>query len=212
MRVDSMANELVRSVREVIQDERAKRRTSGTNRKSRNGDGLPLFVWLRAARVYANGGSPVMHLLRDYEEEERRQALQLCGSNPNQLKDYEGAKRKIAWLMSRTKAAACVVRRLNRSNPMTATQLQWLHWAITSRYSGSVDGRTSRDWTGESAFRDLYERHSSRRLEVALLEKAKDFHPYSPEAPAVLTSKRLTDSLLMAHLYAAAKPSVVERI
>jgi hypothetical protein len=187
MRADSMANEVVRSVQAAVKDAAATH-VPGI-RRQRNGDGIPLFAWLRAAKRYAKE-SPVLHITQQSEPPPR-----------------------VGALLSRVQAAAEVVRRINRASPMTATQLRMLHEAVISRYSGNDSRRDPLEWVAQSPFSEIYAGGSYHlRLEVTLIRERAKVNPYAASAAAILASPRLTDALLMAHLYAANKPDLLNRI
>lgn len=186
IRADSLANEVFRSVQAAVKEAAAAH--VPVKRRPRNGGGLPLFAWLRGGKKYAQG-SPILHITQQTEPPPR-----------------------IGALMSKVEAAAQVVRRINRTRPMTATQLQLLHDAITARYGGSDSKRDPNEWVSRSQFAAIYaDDWRSRRIEFRLIDGGK-INPYAPSGPAVLTSPRLTDALLMAHLYAAMKPGLITYI
>jgi hypothetical protein len=192
MRADSMANEVVLSVCQLADDIKAAH--VPVKRRPRNGDGLPLFAWLRAAKKKTSG-SPVFYMTQPTEPPP-----------------------KVGQLLSRVKAAAEVVRRINRSRPMTATQLWMLHESLISRYGGSSSRCDVDEWERASPFSKLYElparlyARSPRRLEVVLLIDRAGVRPHMAHAPAVLTNPRMTDALLMAHLYSSIKSDLSTRI
>jgi hypothetical protein len=192
MRSDSMANEVVRAVCQIANEVKAAH--VPVKRKPRHGYVLPLFAWLRAAKKKTSG-SPVLYILQE--------------TDPPQ---------KVGALLSRVSAAAEVVQRLSRNNPMTATQLQMLHESITCRYGGTDSRRNVDEWLQKSQFKELYAAPvrratwSPRRLEVELLKYRAGVLSHMAHAPAVLTHPRMTDALLMAHLYSSIKSDFSSRI
>ena len=107
---------------------------------ARNGDGYPLFVWLRAVRRYTSA-SPIEELMS------RNRARIDC---------------------SRVGAAREVADRINRRSPMTRAQLRLLVERIAMRY-GSTTGRASYDIeAGE--FDALEDSPGRRRIGFAILK------------------------------------------